>query len=114
MSYSAFHRYFPHIIYNIRQITYNYIRNFFKIITIRVFQVGEKFRSRALKFPSLISGCTINWFTPWPKDALIAVAEHFVLEYPMECTPETKKNIIYVLGSVQDSVAGICDEYFQR
>jgi len=32
----------------------------------------------------------------------------------MECTEETKKSVIYVLGSIQDSVAGVCDEYFQR
>ncbi|CAG7835361.1 unnamed protein product [Allacma fusca] len=76
--------------------------------------VGEKFRSRALKFPGLISGCTVNWFFPWPKDALISVAEHFLQDYPMECADEAKKNVIFVLGSVQDSVASICVEYFQR
>jgi dynein heavy chain len=32
--------------------------------------VGDKFARRAMQFPGLINGCTINWFLPWPEEAL--------------------------------------------
>ncbi|KAJ8315371.1 LOW QUALITY PROTEIN: hypothetical protein KUTeg_007521 [Tegillarca granosa] len=63
--------------------------------------VGEKFRSRSLKFPGLISGCTMQWFQRWPKDALCAVSNHFLATFPIQNTP-------------QDLVAEMCTEYFQR
>ncbi|KAK7114140.1 hypothetical protein V1264_000252 [Littorina saxatilis] len=76
--------------------------------------VGEKFRQRALKFPGLISGCTMDWFQRWPKDALIAVADHFLRDFDIVANAETKHQLIESMGSIQDGVAEGCVEYFAK
>ena len=76
--------------------------------------IGETFRQRVLKFPALISGCVIDWFQPWPREALVAVASHFMSNFSMNCTNEGKRNLYRTMASVQDSVAQACVSYFQR
>jgi dynein heavy chain len=48
--------------------------------------VGDAFRTRARKFPALINCTVIDWFHPWPEDALLSVAGKFLedLEMPDE------------------------------
>ena len=40
--------------------------------------LGDDFRSRMNMFPSLINCCTIDYFHPWPEDALRSVAEQLL------------------------------------
>ena len=81
---------------------------------LRPQQVGERFRTRALKFPGLISGCTMDWFQRWPKEALIAVADHFLSKYDIRCSEEVKRQVIQSMGIFHDGVSESCLEYFQR
>ena len=37
--------------------------------------IGDAFRERLRKFPSLINCCTIDWFQDWPEEGLTAVAK---------------------------------------
>nr|AAK60623.1 axonemal dynein heavy chain 8 long form [Mus musculus] len=76
--------------------------------------VGEKFRARSLKFPGLISGCTMDWFSRWPKEALIAVASYFLLDYNIVCSIETKRHVVETMGLFHDMVSESCENYFQR
>uniref|UniRef100_A0A8C4WR96 Dynein, axonemal, heavy chain 12 n=1 Tax=Eptatretus burgeri TaxID=7764 RepID=A0A8C4WR96_EPTBU len=47
-------------------------------IIIAFSPIGDAFRNRLRQFPSLINCCTINWFQPWPEDALERVANKFL------------------------------------
>lgn len=77
-------------------------------------QVGGKFRSRALKFPGLISGVNMDWFQKWPKDALIAVSNHFLQNFLIVSTPEVKEELITIMAYVHDGVNDICHSYYER
>lgn len=77
-------------------------------------QVGEKFRTRSLKFPGLISGCTLNWFWKWPIDALYAVSDHFLEGYKIIATPETKQQLVEVMGDMHNYINDMCVQYFDR
>uniref|UniRef100_A0A667GN14 Dynein axonemal heavy chain 8 n=1 Tax=Lynx canadensis TaxID=61383 RepID=A0A667GN14_LYNCA len=76
--------------------------------------VGEKFRARSLKFPGLISGCTMDWFSRWPKEALIAVASYFLSGYGIVCSSDTKRQVVETMGLFHDMVSESCESYFQR
>ncbi|KAG2500939.1 hypothetical protein HYH03_000764 [Edaphochlamys debaryana] len=46
--------------------------------------VGDVFRDRLRRFPSLITCTTIDWFTVWPNDALLSVAVQALREVALD------------------------------
>ncbi|XP_071374585.1 dynein axonemal heavy chain 12 [Centroberyx affinis] len=47
-------------------------------IVVAFSPIGDTFRNRLRQFPSLINCCTIDWFQPWPEEALERVANSFL------------------------------------
>ncbi|XP_067084612.1 dynein axonemal heavy chain 10 [Osmerus mordax] len=45
--------------------------------------VGDTLRTRCRNFPGLVNNTGIDWFLPWPPQALQAVAQSFLGESPM-------------------------------
>ena len=76
--------------------------------------MNPKFPVRARKFPGLISCPTIDWFLPWPADALVALSKAFIQNFNVECTPEVKEGLMTHMGMVHSMVTEVCDEYFVK
>uniref|UniRef100_A0A3Q3B332 Dynein axonemal heavy chain 12 n=1 Tax=Kryptolebias marmoratus TaxID=37003 RepID=A0A3Q3B332_KRYMA len=47
-------------------------------IVVAFSPIGNAFRNRLRQFPSLINCCTIDWYQPWPEEALERVANSFL------------------------------------
>lgn len=76
--------------------------------------MNAKFPIRARKFPGIVSCPTIDWFLPWPADALVALSKAFIQNFHVECTPEVKTSLMTHMGMVHSMVTEVCEEYFTK
>ena len=73
-------------------------------IVLAMSPAGDTLRIRCRNFPGLVSNTSIDWFFPWPKEALTAVATYFLKDQEFEGdlrTPITE-HIVSTHLSVQD------------
>ena len=70
--------------------------------------VGDSFRNRARKFPALITCTVIDWFHPWPKDALTSVADKFLQDIEME--DDVRASVIKFLPQSFEDVQKQCED----
>ncbi|KXJ28065.1 dynein heavy chain 7, axonemal [Exaiptasia diaphana] len=61
-------------------------------IVLAMSPIGDAFRNRLRKFPSLVNCCTIDWFQSWPADALQVVAQRFLED--IDIAPELKTGCV--------------------
>ena len=64
---------------------------------------GDNLRIRCRSFPGLVSNTQIDWFFPWPSDALADVATHFLEDVDLDKEMKQKVNdhIVMIHMSVQ-------------
>lgn len=73
--------------------------------------IGDAFRDRLRKFPALINCCTIDWFTAWPSDALLAVANKFLATVQFE-SEDARKAIVSLCQQFHTDVIVLSESYF--
>jgi len=72
--------------------------------------IGEDFRRRLRMFPSIVNCTTIDWFLPWPKDALASVAHHFLEDVDL---PE-RDGIVNICVDMQQRVRNLTSKYYDE
>jgi len=72
-------------------------------IILAMSPAGDTLRLRCRNFPGLISNTNVDWFFPWPEDALTAVANNFMGTVELEEDEKTKvtEHLVMVHMSVQ-------------
>ena len=75
--------------------------------------VGDVFRIRARRFPGLVNSTGIDQFHPWPREALISVAERFIQDLEMSGPDDVKKNLATHMAQEHLSVAGMSKHYLE-
>ncbi|KAG8523853.1 Dynein heavy chain 7, axonemal [Galemys pyrenaicus] len=74
--------------------------------------IGDAFRNRLRQFPSLINCCTIDWFQPWPEDALERVAVKFL--ETLELTEVEHREIVPICKHFHTSITELSERFLQE
>jgi len=72
--------------------------------------IGEDFRKRLRMFPSIVNCTTIDWFLPWPKDALSSVAHYFLEDVDLD----ERDGIVSICVDMQQRVRNLTKRYYDE
>ena len=74
--------------------------------------VGEQFRNRCRQFPSIINCCTIDWYNPWPSEALFSVAQKSYTGNEKLINPDYCEKLSNMSVEIHNSVTEASDECY--
>ena len=67
-------------------------------------------RERLRQFPALVNCCTLDWFTPWPADALSAVAAKALADVE-GASVDTRDSLALVCQGVHESTRRLSERF---
>lgn len=74
-------------------------------IVICMSPIGDAFATRLRMFPSLVNGCTIDWFSEWPEEALVGVGKGQLADIEVELGLEGKLDLfVDIFKTIHKSV----------
>ena len=76
--------------------------------------MGDAFRTRLRKFPSLVNCCTIDWFMEWPDDALQSVAARFLGQANLGISDDVEKKLIEFFQFIHQSVERASNDFLNK
>ncbi|XP_063098622.1 dynein axonemal heavy chain 2 isoform X7 [Cavia porcellus] len=67
--------------------------------------VGDPFRNWIRQYPALVNCTTINWFSEWPREALLEVAEKYLVGVDLGPQENIHKKVAQIFVTMHWSVA---------
>uniref|UniRef100_A0A8C3NCR8 Dynein-1, subspecies f n=1 Tax=Geospiza parvula TaxID=87175 RepID=A0A8C3NCR8_GEOPR len=82
-------------------------------IVLGMSPVGEDLRTWCRNFPGLVNNTGIDWFLPWPAQALSAVAQSFLAKNP-RIPPENFQSVVDHIVMVHESVGDFSKKFLEK
>ena len=83
-------------------------------IVLAMSPLGEEYRTRIRQFPSLINNTTISWFSPWPEEALAAVARKLMAKEAEAFEEPIFDGIVAMCSKMHRSISVKSTQYLEE
>ncbi|XP_076108254.1 dynein axonemal heavy chain 10-like isoform X2 [Mytilus galloprovincialis] len=83
-------------------------------VVLAMSPVGDALRTRCRNFPGLVNNANIDWFFPWPEQALYAVASVFISPENQLIPDEHRSAVVSHIVMVHQAVGSYSKLFLQR